>query len=269
MSTFLRTLTESLSLPSLKTVGQSVFLGVGASVLMGSGAIAADSVLIQYQGRERTITTSGLEAFVTTGEAVSDDVQEFFTENPEIATIAQDIISAEIFINPSFIEQFEGSSLGEFVLIQLNKVLGTPSGNEDLEPLRVAVVNSFEGDNRFSVLEIIENYPSDTIRLDFSGLQPIVRDVRTFVERVQPALEVAREFLQDIVCDCEPGTTVEAPAATEAVDEAPPEVMDESDPMTDPSDGGSSQSGLPTSSTKSSADCVTPQVSASADTPES
>jgi hypothetical protein len=122
-------------------------------------------------------------------------------------------------MNPSYIERFESSSLGEFVLIQLNKVLGTPTGSEELEPLRVAIVDSFENDNRFSVLEIVQNYPNDTIRLDFSGLQPIVNDVQTFVEKVQPALEVAREFLEDIVCECETTDGVATESSDEAVEE--------------------------------------------------
>lgn len=187
----------------LKASLNASVIGAIASLAWSSGAQAADSVLIQYQERQRTVTTEGLEVFAETGEAVSEDIQEFFAENPELATIANDVLTTEIFISPTFIDRFQDSSLGEFVLIQLNKVLGTPSGREDLEPLRVAVVASFEDDNRFSVLEIVQNYPSDTIRLDFSRLQPIVNDVQTFVERVQPALEVAREFLEDIVCDCE------------------------------------------------------------------
>jgi hypothetical protein len=210
-----KSLSFSLSLKAL-------IAGVVGSFMWQSNALAADSVLIRYQDRERTITTENLEVFADTGEAVSDDIREFFAEAPQAATIANDVLTAEIFVSPVFIERFGDSALGEFVLIQLNKVLGTPSGNEDLEPLRVAIANSFENDNRFSVLEIVQNYPSDTIRLDFSGLQPIVRDVKAFVEKVEPALQVAREFLEDIVCDCEPtddGVALEPEASETDEDE--------------------------------------------------
>ncbi len=201
-----------------RCIQASVFATV-ASLAWSASAQAADSVLIQYLDREQTVTTENLEAFAETGEAASDDIREFFAEIPEIAVVANDVLTTEIFINPSFVERFESSSLGEFVLIQLNKVLGTPSGSEELEPLRVAIIDSFENDNRFSVLEIVQNYPSDTIRLDFSGLQPIVNDVQTFVERVQPALEVAREFLEDIVCECETANGVAAESSDEAEDD--------------------------------------------------
>ena len=196
-------------------LGKAILLGIGTALFSSASVHAAESVLLQYQDRQRTVTTSNLETFAETGEAVSVDIQEFFAENPEIAEIAQEIITTEIYINPNFIERFESSSLGEFVLIQLNRVLGSPSGQEDLEPIRTAVVNSYEDNNRFSVLEIVQNYPADQIRLDFTGLEPVVNDVKAFIEKVEPALAVAREFLQDVVCDCEP--TAEA-AATEDVD---------------------------------------------------
>jgi len=194
----------------LRTFLTASMVGAIASFVGHSGAQAADSVLLQYQERERTVTVDDLETFASTGEAVSDDVRAFFDENPEVASFANEVLTTEIFISPQFIERFSDSSLGEFVLIQLNKVLGTTSGNEDLEPLRVAIADSFDDDNRFSVLEIVENYPEDTIRLDFSGLQPVVNDVKAFIEQVEPALQVAREFLQDVVCECETNREVAA-----------------------------------------------------------
>jgi len=216
-------LTEKMiSTTSLRALATGIIASIACST---TSAHAADSVLIQYQERERTITTENLETFAATGEAVSDDIRIFFEENPEVSTIANDVLTAEIFVSPEFLERFSSSSLGEFVLIQLNKVLGTPSGNEDLEPLRVAIANSFSNDNRFSILEIVRNYPADIIRLDFTGLQPIVNDVKAFVEKVEPALQVAREFLEDIVCDCETtgDVTGSEPAASPSVESEPSE----------------------------------------------
>ncbi len=186
---------------------QALLMGAVASLAVPSVSHAADSVLLRYQDRERVVTIEDLETFAETGEAFSEDMRLFLEENPDVGAIASDVLSTEIFVSPNLVERFNSSSIGEFVLIQLNKVLGTPSGSEDLEPLRIAVNNSFSDDNRFSVLEIAQNYPSDTIRLDFSDLQPIVNNVQAFVERVEPALQVAREFLQDTVCDCETAPT--------------------------------------------------------------
>jgi hypothetical protein len=181
---------------------KAIAAGLVASLASATSAVAADSVLIQYQDRERTITTENLEIFAETGKAVSEDIQAFFDENPEVAGFANEVITTEISISPAFLERLNESAFGEFVLIQFNKVLGTPSGNEDLEPIRTALADSLK-DNSFSVLEIVQNYPGDIIRLDFSELQPVVNDIKVFIEKVEPALQVAREFLQDIVCDCE------------------------------------------------------------------
>jgi hypothetical protein len=199
---------------------RSLAVGAGiATLALGGQAIAADQITLRYEGTVRTVPVENFRNFVESGEAADPDIQAFFEEHPTLREIVQDVLTAEIIIPPSVSDRLQTSSIGQFILIQLNKLLTTPIADNEADNLRTALVASYENDNRFSLLEVIESYPESDVVLDLDGLRPIYDDVKTFVERIQPALEVAREFLQDLVCDCET-TATSGDSASDAVPSA-------------------------------------------------
>ncbi|HEY9662590.1 MAG TPA: alpha/beta hydrolase, partial [Allocoleopsis sp.] len=173
---------------------------------------------------------SNLETYAETGQAQTPEVREFFERHAELGQIVQDALTTKIYISEAFLQDTLRSSVGEFVLVKLNELIGSPSWREDLQPLRTALLDAYQDDNSFSILEVIQDLPDEDINLNLSGLEPVYRDVRAFVERIYPALEVAKEFLQDLVCDCQT-----APAASESDSTAP----------SSSSESGSPQSALP------------------------
>ena len=181
---------------------QSLLLGVGAGVLgMVGSASAAETILLRFDETQVSVPIQEIEAFAASG-AVTGDLQEFFQKYPEIQAETQDILDQQITVTEAFIQRTLSGSTGEFVLIQLRKLLSDPSGDADIESLRTTLINAYEDDNRFSVLELLQKYPESEIYVDLRGLQQVYGDVVTFVERIQPILETAREYLQDLVCDC-------------------------------------------------------------------
>ncbi|WP_263975319.1 alpha/beta hydrolase [Leptolyngbya sp. 7M] len=108
--------------------------------------------------------------------------------------------------------EFLDSSIGRFVLLQLQRLI---QGSSDLADLRTAVRTSIQ-DQQISVLEVLENYPIPEVTLNISGLVTTYNDVSAFVERILPALEVAKDYLQRIVCDCEAATTASTSTPTSA-----------------------------------------------------
>lgn len=181
---------------------QSLLLSVGAGVLgMVGSASAAETILLRFDETQISVPIQEIEAFAASG-AVDGDLQEFFQKYPEIQAETQDILDQQITVTEAFIQRTLSGSTGEFVLIQLRKLLNDPSGDADIESLRTTLIDAYEDDNRFSVLELLQKYPESEIYVDLRGLQQVYGDVVTFVERIQPILETAREYLQDLVCDC-------------------------------------------------------------------
>lgn len=191
----------------LSLLPKAFFFGALGMLCLSSTAKAANTIILQYGTEERTFEVDNIARFSRTGEAATPELESFFQDAPTARRLVQELLNAEIYISPTFISKIERgleSPTGEFILIQIDKLIGSPSDTaEDLQPLKTAIVDAFQNDNRFSLLELIEQYPESQIRLDLTDLEPVFNDVKGFVERVLPALEVAREYLQNIICDCQ------------------------------------------------------------------
>lgn len=223
-----------------KRLGQSLLLGLGAALCFSTGAHAAEMITIRYLDDTITVPVTNLETFAETGQAQTPQVQEFFQKYPNLGRIVQDALTAKIYISEAFLQDTLHSSVGDFVLLKLNELIGSPSWREDLQPLRSAVLEAYESDNSFSILEVIQNLPDENITLNLSGLEPAYQDVKAFVEKIYPALAIAKQFLQDLVCDCQA-----APAASEPGSTSPSTSSPSNSTPSNSSGSGSPQSALP------------------------
>jgi Alpha/beta hydrolase of unknown function (DUF1400) len=203
-----------------KQIRQAVLaglLGVGSCFgILAVEARAAEQVILEFGGEERTFPVANIENFARTGEPTDPELRSFVEERPEAGRIIQDLFNVEIFISPAFVSRVQAraaSPTGDFILIQLSKLINEPGGSDTLDLLRETVLSSLEDDNRLSLIELIERYPESTIRVNLTGLEPVFNDVVAFVDRVLPALETAREFLQEIICDCEQTGSAQMPGS--------------------------------------------------------
>jgi hypothetical protein len=175
---------------------------MGASVCISPRVQAAEQVTIEYDNTTINVPLVHLQTFALTGQAASEDVQTFFQQHPQLGQIVQNLMLKSIKISPSFAQRVTKGAIGNFVLNQLNQLISDPTRRGDIEPLRTALVESYQDDNEFTLIEVISKYPAPSINLNLTDLQPIYNDVSAFVERIEPALETARAFLQDLICHC-------------------------------------------------------------------
>ncbi|MGB3495623.1 MAG: alpha/beta hydrolase [Elainellaceae cyanobacterium] len=197
----------------LSQLGGAIALGLGGALLLGTGeAQAADEIILIYNTQTFTIDSGEIRRFAETGE-VPSDLQVFFDDVDQVPSVIQSLLVDDIRI-PRVVEEFLDSPTGEFVLIQLDQVVSNPSTSGDLESIRTAVSDA-GSDRSISVLELLDSYPTDQVALNISDLEGVYYQVSTFVERIEPAIATAVEFLQEVVCDCETPST---PASAEAVE---------------------------------------------------
>lgn len=200
-------------------LAQGLLISLGTGVCLGTPAIAADTVTLTFSDSQVTVPLSNLQSFAETGVPESAELQEFVQRHPTVTNLVQTVLAGEVFINPAIAERLRGrlqeSSTVEFLVLQLSRFITVPSRPNNSTPIRTALRAAYEDDNRFSLLEIAENYPESNITINLTGLEVVYNDVKEFVERVLPALEVAKQYLQDLVCDCE---TVPETTAPETLD---------------------------------------------------
>jgi len=182
----------------------SVILG-GSLIALAPSALAIDTVELRYQDRSANVPLTDIAEFAETGVA-SPALDSVILRDGTVANLVGRVLTEEITftgqLREELLERLESSSLGQFVVFQLGKFIQEREG--DAGSLRTAIRASLE-DNQISILEVLENYPasSSVVTLDLTQVGVVYRDVEQFVERVIPAVEAAREFLQDVICNCE------------------------------------------------------------------
>ncbi|NEQ99801.1 MAG: alpha/beta hydrolase [Cyanothece sp. SIO2G6] len=197
---------------AIKPVLCSGAVGVAALIGLASPAMAADQIEFIYQTTTVTISTDEIKDFAETG-AVPADLQVFFDETAQIPENIRTLLTDSIRI-PRFVESFLESPTGEFVLLQLDQTISS-SGSGDLESLQTAF-STAGSDRDISVLELLEVYPESEVRLNLTDLESVYNRVNNFIVNVQPAIDTAIEFLQDIVCECDSETAADLDMDEEA-----------------------------------------------------
>lgn len=206
-------------------LGTALLLSTGASLLIASGnAQAAETIQLRYDGTDPNIpstvnlTLNDIRTFVQAG-TLPPQVQEFLTVNRQEAAPIRQVLTREIQVPSDLRSNFTDTSVGRFVVSQIEEFV---QGSNVAPNLRTAIQQSIQDDRNISLLELIQNYPTPTITLNITGLVQTYNDVSAFVDRVLPALEVARQYLQDIICECEqPAAAADAPETSATPADSP------------------------------------------------
>ena len=182
---------------------QQLGLSLAGSLLSLGFITAANATEVLFQHRDSSGTTSAtvplsdVETFAETGEA-SAAIEDYFD------SIAVDLDNTQRVLNSTV---FDGSvpigrEAAEFLSIQFSRSIGDPLGRERREDMFTALATSFRDDRAISIMEIISNYPDDTVRVNVNRLEQLQSDLTLFVERIEPVIAIVQELLPDLVCDC-------------------------------------------------------------------
>lgn len=183
----------------IKLVGLSVLFSGSVSLFsLTSVASAEKTILLQYRARSAQVPLADLQVLVETGEA-SAMLQNFFQDIPLDIEETRETLGTRIYDG-----QIPISSRGvEFVSIQLGTFIGDALGRERRDDMQQALRDSFIDDRQITIIEIIENYPDSTTRVNLNQLTQRHSDLTLFIERIEPILSVIEDLLPELVCDCE------------------------------------------------------------------
>ncbi|MBV9390046.1 MAG: alpha/beta hydrolase [Chroococcidiopsidaceae cyanobacterium CP_BM_ER_R8_30] len=201
-------LRRQLQVPLLKTVsgirlsGSSLFLAFGAIIAFSTSASAVETVTLVFNESRVSVPFRDFQTFVMTGETQRTDLQNIFGKLPRTSQALRTALTHEIVITRPFSRQNFRNPTTDFLLLQLNNVLTSVTIPDNLEPLRTALATSYRNNQQISILEVIGNYPEDEIVVQLPRVERAYNRASAFVERVQPAVETLRLFLQNLMCNC-------------------------------------------------------------------
>lgn len=205
-------------------LGGTALLGTGMSLGTALPTQAAQDIVFTYGPLGRSISIEDLTTLAETGEAPRSLRWYLRVANLQPETL-QTILNTELGISLKLIDRVFYSLPGEFVLHEVGQVIRTPSNVANIQALRGTLIVSASEDNKVSLLEFLQNYPTPQLYIDGVKLVRVVRDVNEAVgdvkqvaNRILARWALLREFLDATVCDCETPAAATAPTSSEVTE---------------------------------------------------
>jgi Alpha/beta hydrolase of unknown function (DUF1400) len=160
---------------------------IGATVFWGSNAIAAETVVLKYRILRESVSVQELTKFAETGE-LSSDLQAYFKMSGQKPETVRQTLTKEVRVNPVLLDRVLNSKVGNTVLDPLGEAIQTPKGGAERESLRSAITLSVSGDGKFSILEILQKYPTQEVVLDGDRAEVAYNHLNELAEQVKTPL---------------------------------------------------------------------------------
>ncbi len=162
-----------------------------AIALHAPSAEAAERVVFQYRGLERAIAVADLNTLAETGEAPRS-LRPFLRLANQEPSQVQQTLTRSIPMSPVLLDRVLNSPIGSLVLDELTPIIHTPGNRADRPALRSALVLSAADDQAVSLLEILQNYPTQDVEVDVVRLGEAVVKISSWTSRIRQALDFLR-----------------------------------------------------------------------------
>jgi len=196
-----------------KAVGFSsvVLIGLSVGVIAPPPpAVAAEKLIFTFGILGDSVTVKELEIFAETGQ-VPTMLRPYLKLTKTDPEVVRNFLTQEATISYRTLDKTLNTLPGEYLLFQMGKIIHTPARVANIQALRSALVMSALKDNKVSLLKFLQQYPLRDVTVDGVALLKAARKVGPYIQKVeliQDRLDgwvaIAKDFLDELVCDCEP-----------------------------------------------------------------
>lgn len=177
------------------TLGLAVVLGIGG--LFSGRAIAAEEIVLRYGVFERVVAVSDLSKLAETGETTSQ-LRSYFDSANVTAEEVQELLTNDIAVSGVSLDRILDNPIGDLVLDEVSKSIYPESGSAGRQAMRAALVLSAVDDDRITIIEVLENYPTSRVVLDTERLAETYADFQE-IEGVVTTVESTLDDVLDVI----------------------------------------------------------------------
>lgn len=176
--------------------GIAVLVATVAVALSSNRAEASEKIIFTYGGATQSVSLEELQAFVATGEMSPslDFLLNFGQQNP---LMMRWILKQEFPANTKLVYDLLNTAPGEYVLSQTSNVVGSKSERANVTALRGALIASASDDNTISLIELLENYPTQQVYVNGKMLSKARSNLDQFVEETSKYIQVPVGFPEE------------------------------------------------------------------------
>jgi hypothetical protein len=172
-----------------RVTGIVVLIASLAVDLTSQRVMASEKIIFNYGGASESVDLSELQTFAETGEISSslDFLLDFSQQNP---FVIRWILTQEFPANTKLIYDLLNTAPGEYVLSQTSTVVSSKSERANVKALRGALVTSASDDNLISLIELLENYPTQEVYVNGKILAKARRNLSQFIEQTNKYIQI-------------------------------------------------------------------------------
>lgn len=150
----------------VKRLGLGLSISIAAlTLLWGTRTPAAERIVLQYGFMSGSVAIEDLETLAETGETSWELRAYLLLANQKPETLRQ-VLTQEVAVNGKLLEGLLTTPPGEIILDQVGDVLHNRENEDNSQALRSAIVDSALPDGKITLLEVLQNYPSDEIHVN-------------------------------------------------------------------------------------------------------
>jgi Alpha/beta hydrolase of unknown function (DUF1400) len=148
---------------------------------------AAETVILKYGILRESLTVPELTTFAETG-AMSAGLQAHLKLAHQSPEVVQKYLTQTVRINPILLDRALNSPVGNLILDEVSQAVKTPAGAADRQALRGALILSAQPDSNISILEVLQNYPTQDVLIDGDHLVQTYNQLNILAKRLQNPL---------------------------------------------------------------------------------
>ncbi|MGB3508530.1 MAG: alpha/beta hydrolase [Microcoleaceae cyanobacterium] len=178
-----------MQLPNLLSRCPLIILGAIAGVILSNNnAIATKKIVVEIKGPiQASIKVKDLEIFAKTGETTKTISQALGISKVSPNTV-RGLMTLELGADVTNLAKVLYSKLGQNITEGITEVIQTRHNYESDKALRSAIILAAADDNKISVLEVLEKYPTDEMHIDVGRINEIVEKVKGTIGNLEELL---------------------------------------------------------------------------------
>jgi hypothetical protein len=167
---------------------------IAAGLLLSSSqAIAAEQVVLKYKILREKISVKELTRLTETGTPSLAIAAYLKLAGREPQDIRQPLTQV-VKVNPLLLDRVLNSWVGNAVLDQVSQAIHTPSNQANRQALRAAITLSASQDGKLTLMEVLQNYPTQEVEVEGDRLVAASRQLNRLSDRLENLLNRGRWF---------------------------------------------------------------------------
>ena len=159
-------------------------------------ALSSERIVFTYGGFTQSVSLEELQNFADTGET-SNSVETLLDYGDQNPFLMRWILRQEFPANTKIVSDLLNTPPGEYVLSQTSNVVGSRAERANVTALRGALVKSASDNNLVSLMELLDNYPTEEVYVNGKILAQMRGNLNQFVEETSRYIKIPLNLAQN------------------------------------------------------------------------